>query len=128
VETESPSGDQAGSRAVVELLSRAAESARCVNSIDRVDVPEFGQHLVIRAFQEKAASGNILLVGHTDTVHLRGSITERPWRPEGDRIYGPGIFDMKANCALAIAVLHACDDFNIVPNCGVILALTCDEE
>ncbi|MFN2493221.1 MAG: M20 family metallopeptidase [Pyrinomonadaceae bacterium] len=128
VEIESPSGDQTGSVAVVELLSQAAEAARCVNSIDRVDVPDFGQHLVIRAFQEKASAGNILLVGHTDTVHPRGSVLKRPWRQEGERIYGPGIFDMKGNCALAIALLHACDDLNIVPNSGVILALTCDEE
>jgi len=35
---------------------------------------------------------------------------------------------MKANCALAIAVLHALDDLGIVPGYGVILALTCDEE
>lgn len=128
VEAESPSGDLAGSRAVVDLLAKAAETARCVNSIDRVDVPDFGQHLVIRAFQEKAAAGNVLLVGHTDTVHSRGSVSERPWRTAGNRIYGPGIFDMKANCALAVALLHACDDFNIVPNCGLTLALTCDEE
>ncbi|MDQ6652576.1 MAG: M20 family metallopeptidase [Acidobacteriota bacterium] len=128
VEAESPSGDQSGSRAVVDLLAKAAETAHCVNSIDRVDVPEFGQHLVIRAYQQNAAFGNNLLVGHTDTVHPHGSVAERPWRTEGNRIYGPGIFDMKANCAVAIALLHACDDFNIVPNCGVILALTCDEE
>ncbi len=128
VEAESPSGDADGSRAVVDLLAKAAESAACVNSIDRVDVPMFGQHLVIRAFQNRAAAGNILLVGHTDTVHPRGSTTERPWRVEGNRIYGPGIFDMKANCALAVALLHACDDFKIVPSCSVTLALTCDEE
>jgi len=128
VETESPSGDEAGSRAVVDLLARAAEGAHCVNSIERVDVPGFGQHLVIRAFQDQAAAGNILLVGHTDTVHPRGSIAERPWRIEGERIFGPGIFDMKANCALGIALLHACDDFNIVPAYGVTLALTSDEE
>ena len=35
---------------------------------------------------------------------------------------------MKANCALAIAVLHVCDDLGFVPRCGVTLALTCDEE
>ena len=128
VETESPSGDVIGSRAVVDLLAEAAGSARCVTSIDRVDVPDFGQHLVIRAFQEKAASGNILLVGHTDTVHPRGSVAERPWRLEGNHIYGPGIFDMKANCALSVALLHAWDDFDVVPKCGVILALMCDEE
>lgn len=128
VETESPSGDEAGSRAVVDLLAEAAASARCVNSIDRIDAPGFGQHLIIRAFQEKAANGSLLLVGHTDTVHSRESIAERPWRLEGDRIYGPGIFDMKANCALAVALLHACDDFDIAPSCGITLALTCDEE
>jgi glutamate carboxypeptidase len=128
VETESPSGDVAGSRAVVNLLADAAASARCVSSIDRVDVPDFGEHLVIRAFQERAESGNILLVGHTDTVHPRGSVAERPWRLEENRIYGPGIFDMKANCALAVALLHAWDDFDVAPRCGVTIALMCDEE
>jgi glutamate carboxypeptidase len=128
VETESPSGDVAGSRAVVNLLANAAGDARCVSSIDRVDVPDFGEHLVIRAFQERAESGNILLVGHTDTVHPRGSVAERPWRLEENRIYGPGIFDMKANCALAVALLHAWDDFDVAPRCGVTIALMCDEE
>jgi glutamate carboxypeptidase len=128
VETESPSGDESGSRAVVELLARAAAEARCVTAIQRVDAPGFGQHLIIRAFGGQHNAGTILIVGHTDTVHPRGSTAERPWRQEGNRIYGPGIFDMKANCALAIAVLHVCDDLGIVPRCGVALALTCDEE
>ncbi len=128
VETESPSGDASGSRAVVDLLVKAAETARCVDAIDRFDVPNFGQHLIIRAFQDHASAGNILLVGHTDTVHSRGSLASRPWRLEDNRIYGPGIFDMKGNCALAVALLHALDDFDVQPRCGVILALMCDEE
>jgi|ERR1043166_19209 glutamate carboxypeptidase len=128
VETESPSGDEPGSRGVVELLASAAESARSVNSIERVNVPGFGQHLIIRAFQERSAQGCLLLVGHTDTVHPRGSLAQRPWRVEANRVYGPGIFDMKANCALAIALFHACDDFGIVPKGGVTVALMCDEE
>lgn len=128
VEAESPSGDATGSRKVVELLASAAEESSCVNSIERVNVPKFGQHLVVRAFQTKADLGNILVVGHTDTVHPRGSLVERPWRVEANRIYGPGIFDMKANCALAIGVLHALDDLGIVPGYGVTVALTCDEE
>jgi glutamate carboxypeptidase len=128
VEAESPSGDELGSRAVVDLLASATQGSLCVNSIERIDVPNFGQHLVIRTFQEKTAAGNILLVGHTDTVHPRGAIAERPWRLEENRIYGPGIFDMKANCALAISLLHACDDFEIHPRYGLTVALTCDEE
>lgn len=128
VEAESPSGDEAGSRAVVDLLASAAGQIDCVDSVERIDADNFGQHLVIRAFQAKAELGNILLVGHTDTVHPRGSAAARPWRVEGNRIYGPGIFDMKANCALAIEALRVCDEVKLLPKHGVVLAFTCDEE
>src|SRR5215212_839743 len=128
VEVESPSGDEEGSRAVVDLLVETAGTLECVNEIDRVDVSDFGQHLVIRAFQRQSKAGQILLVGHTDTVHARGSLSERPWRREAGRIYGPGIFDMKASCALAIEVLRTLDQLQVAPAFGVTLVLTCDEE
>jgi glutamate carboxypeptidase len=128
IETESPSGDEQGSRAVVDLLVQHARRLSCVDDVERFDVPDFGQHLVIKAFQTQSNAGQILLVGHTDTVHARGSVAERPWRREGGRIYGPGIFDMKANCALAIEVLRALAELNVTPGFGVTLALTCDEE
>ena len=128
VEVESPSGDEAGSRAVVDLLVHAASGLACVDAIDRVDVSDFGQHLVIKAFQKQNNARQILIVGHTDTVHSRGSLSERPWRHEGAKIYGPGIFDMKANCALAIEVLRALVELQATPDYGVTLVLTCDEE
>ena len=128
VEVESPSGDAEGSRAVVELLVQAAGRLKCVDAIERVDAPDFGQHLVIRAFQKQNAGKQILLVGHTDTVHERGTLSKRPWRRDNGRIYGPGIFDMKANCALAIEVLRTLDELNVTPSFGVSLVLTCDEE
>jgi glutamate carboxypeptidase len=128
VEVESPSGDEAGSRAVIDLLVQAAGQLECVSAIDRVEVPDFGQHVVIRAFQEQSEAGQIMLVGHTDTVHERGSLSERPWRRESGKIYGPGIFDMKANCALAIEVLRVLSELQLKPSCAVALALTCDEE
>ena len=128
VETESPSGDVDGSRAVVDSLAKAAEGLDCVGTIERVDVPDFGQHIVIRAFEDQGDARQILLVGHTDTVHARGSVSERPWRRDDGKIYGPGIFDMKANCALAIEVLRALSELQVTPSCSVTLALTCDEE
>jgi glutamate carboxypeptidase len=127
VEVESPSGDVEGSRGVVDLLVEAADGLECVDSIERIDVPDFGQHLVIKAFQKRQA-GQILLVGHTDTVHSLGSLNERPWRVDDGRIYGPGIFDMKANCALAIEVLRTLTELNTAPALAVTIALTCDEE
>jgi glutamate carboxypeptidase len=126
VEVESPSGDIGGSRAVVDLLVQAAGKLACVDAIERVDVPDFGQHLVIKAFQKQ--NQQIVMVGHTDTVHSRGSLTERPWRREGGKIYGPGIFDMKANCALAIEVLRTLVELQATPAYGVTIVLTCDEE
>jgi len=128
VETESPSGDEQGSRAVADVLVQNANQLNCVDEIERVDAPDFGQNLVIKAFHKQNNAGQILLVGHTDTVHERGSIAERPWRREAGRIYGPGIFDMKANCALAIEVLRALSELNVAPALGVTLVLTCDEE
>ena len=106
VEAESPSGDEAGSRAVVELLANQARDLECVEDVERVVITGFGQHLVIKAFQQQSNPSQILLVGHTDTVHSRGSLAERPWRRDGDRAYGPGVFDMKANCALVIEVFR----------------------
>jgi glutamate carboxypeptidase len=127
VQVESPSGDMDGSRGVVDLLVDAAGRLECVDAIERIDVPDFGQHLVIKAFH-KHNSGQILLVGHTDTVHSLGSLSERPWRVDNGRIYGPGIFDMKANCALAIEVLRTLVELKTAPSFGVTLVLTCDEE
>jgi glutamate carboxypeptidase len=127
VEVESPSGDVEGSRAVVDLLAGTAGKLSCVDAIERVNVPDFGQHLVIKALQ-KQNQQQVVMVGHTDTVHSRGSLHERPWRRDGGKIYGPGIFDMKANCALAIEVLRTLVELQATPAYGVTLVLTCDEE
>lgn len=128
VETESPSGDEAGSRAVVDLITDAARGIASVSEIKRVDVPDFGQHVVIQAFTEHRSNGQILVVGHTDTVHARGSVALRPWRHDAGKIYGPGIFDMKANCALIVEVLRAMTELKIAPRFAITVALTCDEE
>src|SRR5258708_28839131 len=44
--------------------------------------------------------GNVLLLGHTDTVYPVGTAVTRPLRLEGDTISGPGVCDMKG-CLLA---------------------------
>ena len=47
----------------------------------------------------------ILVLGHYDTVHPIGTIEKNPFRIEGDKLYGPGIYDMKAGICLALAGL-----------------------
>jgi len=128
VETESPSGDKDGSSEVVSLLASAAGSISAVSSVERVTSEDFGEHVRIRAFAGDNHAPPIVILGHTDTVHPRGAIKERPWRADGNRIYGPGVFDMKANCALALEALRACEATNALPSSPVTILLTCDEE
>src|SRR6266576_1150782 len=128
VENESPSGDPDGSSAVVSLLASAASSIACVNSVERTSSENFGEHLLIRAFAPAEAGRGVMILGHTDTVHPRGSIKERPWRTDGNRVYGPGIFDMKANFAVVLEALRACEAVGLAPTSGVTILLTCDEE
>jgi glutamate carboxypeptidase len=128
VEVESPSGHESGSRAVVDLLANAARGLECVRGIERVGVNGFGEHLVIKAFGGDGNAEQILLVGHTDTVHSHGSLAQRPWRVDGGKLYGPGVFDMKANCALALEVLRTLVALNLKPKFGLTIVLTCDEE
>jgi glutamate carboxypeptidase len=99
-----------------------------VDSVDRIPASNFGEHLLIRAFRKDNDDLPILLLGHTDTVHPRSSVQARPWRVDGNRIYGPGVFDMKSNCALAIEVLRALHESEIKPVAPITVLLTCDEE
>ena len=128
VEAESPSGDKDGSSGVVSLLASAAASITNVNSVERIASENFGEHIAVRAFAQPDNTRSILVLGHTDTVHPRGVIKERPWRAEGNRIYGPGIFDMKVDCAVALEALRACEAASIKTRSAVTILLTCDEE
>ena len=134
VEAESPSGDEAGSKAVVSMLAAAAEEISGVTKVERVASEHYGEHLLLRAWTDSPDSPDssrakpILLLGHTDTVHPRGSLGQRPWRVEANRAYGPGVFDMKANCALTLEVIRACVETGIRPSRPVVVLLTCDEE
>src|SRR5258706_8298472 len=128
VETESPSGDKGGSSDVVSLIASAAGTISAVNSVERVTSEDFGEHVRIRAFAGDNDSAPVVILGHTDTVHPRGAIKEHPWRAAGNRIYGPGIFDMKANLALALEALRACEATAACPQSPVTILLTCDEE
>lgn len=49
--------------------------------------------------------GGTLLLGHTDTVWPVGSWGADAFRIEGDLARGPGVFDMKAGIAVAMALL-----------------------
>ncbi len=129
VEAESPSRDTQGIRAVAELLEAQAKKISGVNSVERILAQGYGEHLLIRAYGSDAKDKkHILLIGHIDTVHPRGSLSQRPWRIDNDKIFAPGIFDMKANCVLLLEVLQGLAESGLQPGAPVTILFTCDEE
>ena len=129
VEIESPSGDFDGSRAVVDRLVETARTIPAISSVERIPVPGYGEHLRGRAFAGQADNTpTTLVLGHTDTVHPRGTLSTQGVLAEEGRLYGPGIFDMKASCVLALEALRTLVTLDLIPKRPVVLLLTCDEE
>jgi glutamate carboxypeptidase len=65
----------------------------------------------------------VLIVGHHDTVFPAGALAARPFTVDGDRVTGPGVFDMKGGIVQAIHAVAALDD-----RTGIELLFTADEE
>ncbi|MBB3148556.1 glutamate carboxypeptidase [Phyllobacterium trifolii] len=71
----------------------------------------------------------ILILAHLDTVHAAGTISEQlPWREDGNRIYGPGIYDMKSGALLALEALKLALDCGNGPKLPVSIMYVPDEE
>ena len=91
---ESPTNVPAGVNRVMDLAEQEMVSLGA--AIERESGGEgYGDLLTARIPGESEGPG-ILVLGHLDTVHAVGTLErELPFRREGDRVYGPGIYDMK---------------------------------
>ncbi|HVE58366.1 MAG TPA: M20 family metallopeptidase [Pyrinomonadaceae bacterium] len=127
VEIESPSRDEAGSRMVATWLTDETRKISENFKVERILVEGYGEHLIIRAF-ESLSGKPVLLLGHTDTVHPRGTREKNPTRIEDGRLYGCGSFDMKANIVLMLEVLRAFTELELAPKNPLTILLSCDEE
>lgn len=126
VEIESPSHDAERSREVVVWIENAARAIGLELAIARHATEADGDHLIIRAFPGDAKP--VLLLGHTDTVHPVGTKAKNPTRIEGDRLYGCGTFDMKANIVLMLEALRYFKTSGTQPSRPINILLSCDEE
>ena len=123
VALESPSDDPiAVNRCGAELASRLTALGATVT---RVASTTAGDHL-------RASFGQgprqILLLGHFDTVWPTGQLKTMPLKRENGRLYGPGIFDMKAGIALATLATRAVMAEGGLGQCQVVMLWTTDEE
>jgi glutamate carboxypeptidase len=76
-----------------------------------------------------AEQPGVLVLSHLDTVHPVGTLASTlPFRVEGDRAYGPGIYDMKGGAYLAFAALRELAEAGRTPALPVRWLVTSDEE
>jgi glutamate carboxypeptidase len=105
VEIESPTTEPAAVNRLVDLVERQL-SALGVR-VDRIPGRDGrGDHL--RACTPWGGNGpGILVLSHLDTVHPLGTLHDRlPFRIEGNKVYGPGISDMKGGAYLGYNALR----------------------
>jgi glutamate carboxypeptidase len=91
--------------------------------------PENGDQLKISLRNQGNRSRNpILLLCHYDTVWPLGTIEVQPYRIEGDKAFGPGIYDMKASHVMAEFALRGIIGLGLQLPRSVDLLFTSDEE
>jgi glutamate carboxypeptidase len=128
VECESPSDDPAAVNRFVDLL--IAKTADLAKAKTFAAGPR--GKLVLLDFDLPGPSrkkpGRILGVGHSDTVWPVGALKSMPFREGDGRLWGPGVFDMKAGLAFFIQAMRALRELDIPVARKVSLWSVSDEE
>jgi glutamate carboxypeptidase len=73
-------------------------------------------------------TGQILVLGHLDTVYPLGSLGKMRYRVKDGAAWGPGTFDMKGGLVLALAAVDALRTEGIHPGKRLVFLWTSDEE
>ncbi len=101
VELESPSSEKAAVDRLIDWLQ--SEIERRGGAVERLRQDTWGDLLVARF--AGVGDAPLQVMTHIDTVWPLGTIERLPWREDGDRIHGPGIYDMKASVAMMLSAL-----------------------
>jgi glutamate carboxypeptidase len=127
VECESPTYDAA---AVARMMDLAAADLAELGATVEIIPGRLGLGPSVRARlpHPTARKPGVLVSGHFDTVHPIGSLAENPCRIEGDRLYGPGVLDMKSGNYLAVEAARQLARAGIATPLPVTFLFTPDEE
>jgi glutamate carboxypeptidase len=88
-----------------------------------------GHHLrVVWPPSSTRPSGQLLVLGHYDTVYPTGTLAHMPFRISGGKAYGPGTFDMKAGIVQALFAFEALQELKIPVSKNIVFLWTSDEE
>ena len=122
VECESPSDDLAALARMRDLL------ADRLSDMARVKKTRGGHLLAEMRLPGRRKEGQILVIGHFDTVWPVGTLRNMPWRRDGGRLWGPGVLDMKGGIAFFLTAARALRELDLAVARKVVFLVTRDEE
>jgi glutamate carboxypeptidase len=123
VRLESPSTDKAAvDRCGAEVAARLEAIG---GRVERLAQTERGDHVRARF---DGTPRRILLLGHFDTVWPVGQIERMPVIEKDGKLYGPGVFDMKAGLAIAMLAVRAVREHRKASAPRIVMLCTTDEE
>lgn len=125
-ELESPSHVPQSQQPILTLLGRALhEQGFKVRHLP--GRASGGQLLAVPPWRRKGQPWQILL-GHCDTVWPLGTLLTMPVEQRGNRLHGPGVYDMKAGLVQAIFATKAIQTLGIEPQVAPVFFVNSDEE
>jgi glutamate carboxypeptidase len=125
VRCESPSDSPADVNRFVDLM---VEATRDCASAETIESPGFGRQLRVTFALPGSPAGQLLALGHSDTVWPVGTLNEMPFREAESRLWGPGVLDMKAGIAFLVFAARLLREFEVPVKRELILLLVSDEE
>jgi glutamate carboxypeptidase len=127
VECESPTWDASAVNRMLDIAAR--DMAIMGATIERIAGRQgFGGCVRARFPHPKQGEPGILIAGHLDTVHPVGTLEKLKWRRDGNKCFGPGIFDMKGGNYLALEAIRQLARASFTTPLPVTVLFTPDEE
>ncbi len=127
VGVESPTIHAPGVNRMMDLAEAAMRSVGA--EVERLPGTDGFADVVRARVPGRGEGPGILVLGHLDTVHVLGTIDgPLPLRRDGDRMYGPGIYDMKGGMYLACHAMRRVVERSGRPNLPVTFMFIPDEE
>jgi glutamate carboxypeptidase len=97
--------------------------------VQRIAQKHRGDHLRITwQPQTSRSAGQLLVLGHYDTVYATGKLAKMPFHVSTGKAYGPGTFDMKAGIVQALFALDALRQSRSPLRKHIVFLWTSDEE
>ena len=126
MECESPSDSPDAVNRFVELV---ADTVAGFAKVKIIAGGSFGSQLLCEmSTPGSEKDGQVLALGHSDTVWPMGTLATMPFREADGRLWGPGVLDMKAGIAFFIFAVRALRELEIPVPSNVLLQLNSDEE